>query len=56
VEALADAGDEDIATGGPSLSKGIFPTVLVITTDGVQKLLDEEIRPIVTEVLGGGDA
>ena len=54
VRALADAAEEDIGTGGPSLSKEIFPTVLVITTDGVHKMTDDELRPVVTAVLEGG--
>jgi proteasome beta subunit len=54
VRALADAAEEDIGTGGPSLIRAIFPTVLVITTDGVHKMSDEELRPVVTAVLEGG--
>lgn len=50
VQSLKDASEEDIATGGPSLSKGIFPTVLVLTTDGVEEVGDTELRSIVESV------
>lgn len=53
-EALYDAAQEDIGTGGPSISKGIFPTVLVITADGVEKLSDAALRPVVSSVIEGG--
>jgi len=56
VEALYDASQEDIGTGGPSLSKGIFPTVMVITVEGVEKLSDEALRPVVSSVIEGGNA
>lgn len=54
VEALADAADEDVGTGGPSLAKGIFPTMLVVTAEGVEKLSDDDLRPVVESVVGGG--
>jgi proteasome beta subunit len=33
-EALWDAADEDIATGGPDFVRGIYPTIKAITSDG----------------------
>jgi proteasome beta subunit len=44
VEALVDAGEEDTATAGPDLIRGIFPTVHVVTTDGVEEVADEPVR------------
>jgi proteasome beta subunit len=44
VEALYDASQEDVATGGPNLLRGIFPTVRTITTEGVVRISDEEVR------------
>jgi proteasome beta subunit len=44
VEALYDASQEDVATGGPNLIRGIFPTVRTITADGVQMVPEQEIR------------
>jgi proteasome beta subunit len=44
VEALLDAADEDLGTGGPDLTRGIFPTVKTITRSGISDLPDEDIR------------
>jgi proteasome beta subunit len=44
VEALIDAADEDLGTGGPDLVRGIFPTVKTITRSGITDLADDEIR------------
>ncbi|OGK88876.1 MAG: proteasome subunit beta [Candidatus Rokubacteria bacterium GWC2_70_16] len=44
VEALLDAADEDLGTGGPDLMRGIFPTVKTITRSGISDLPDEDIR------------
>lgn len=40
IEALYDAADDDSATGGPDLNRGIFPVVALATESGVT-LLDE---------------
>lgn len=42
VEALYDASDEDTATGGPDLTRSLFPVVLVATAAGVRRLSDGE--------------
>ncbi len=34
IQALYDAADDDSATGGPDLTRRIFPVVHVITADG----------------------
>jgi proteasome beta subunit len=44
VEALLDASQEDVATGGPDPARGIFPTVVVATSDGTLAVSDDEIR------------
>ena len=44
VEALLDASEEDVATGGPDPVRGIWPSVKVITGDGVQQVPDDEVR------------
>ena len=44
VEALLDAADEDLGTGGPDLMRGIYPTVKTITRSGIADLADEDIR------------
>src|SRR3954464_1373440 len=38
VQALYDAADDDSATGGPDLTRRIFPVVGVITADGYRRL------------------
>ena len=42
VQALYDAADDDSATGGPDLSRRIFPIVATITADGYRRLSDAE--------------
>ena len=44
LEALLDAAEEDIGTGGPDLIRGIFPTVKTITRSGFGEVPDDEIR------------
>jgi proteasome beta subunit len=44
VEALLDAAEEDVGTGGPDPARGIFPKVLVVTVDGVGEASDAEVR------------
>jgi proteasome beta subunit len=44
MEALYDAADEDAATGGPDLIRGIFPVVATVTAKGYQRVADEELR------------
>ncbi|HET6770044.1 MAG TPA: proteasome subunit beta [Actinomycetota bacterium] len=51
VEALVDAGEEDTATGGPDLIRGIFPTVHVVTTDGVEELGEDTVRQAAQTVI-----
>jgi proteasome beta subunit len=51
VEALMDASDEDAATGGPDLERGIFPVVALVTASGYATVGDDELRAT-TETLG----
>ena len=52
VEALYDAADDDTATGGPDLTRGIYPVVVSITAaEGAVRHLDEEIAAVVREVV-----
>lgn len=43
IKALFQAADEDSATGGPDLIRGIFPVVATITADGFKRLEDSEV-------------
>jgi proteasome beta subunit len=43
INSLFQAADEDSATGGPDLVRGIFPVVATITADGFTRLDDTEV-------------
>lgn len=51
LEAVIDAADEDVGTGGPDLVRGIYPSVKTITRSGFIEVPDEEIRGICDQVL-----
>ncbi len=51
VEALWDAADEDSATGGPDVVRGIYPLVVVIDATGYVELPDAEVAARVEEVI-----
>ncbi|MEU9129994.1 proteasome subunit beta [Kitasatospora sp. NPDC048540] len=53
VQALYDAADDDSATGGPDLARGIYPIVSVITEDGFRRLADEEVSAIAASITAG---
>ena len=43
INALFQAADEDSATGGPDLVRGIFPVVATITSSGFDRLPDDDV-------------
>jgi proteasome beta subunit len=43
VEALVDAAEEDRGTGGFDTSRGIYPTCMVVTREGVEHVADAEL-------------
>ncbi|MDQ3610607.1 MAG: proteasome subunit beta [Actinomycetota bacterium] len=51
IEALWDAADEDSATGGPDLVRGIYPLVAVIDAHGYRELDDEAVAARVERVI-----
>ncbi len=51
LEALLDAAEEDIGTGGPDLVRGIFPTVKTITREGFGEVPEDEVRRACEELL-----
>jgi proteasome beta subunit len=51
VQALYDAADDDSATGGPDLTRRIFPVVATITADGFSKLPAAEAEQIAEQVV-----
>lgn len=52
IRALFEAADDDSATGGPDLIRGIFPIVATIDADGFTRLDDTEIRTRFEALLG----
>ena len=54
VEALVDASQEDAATGGPDPTRGIFPTVVMVTAEGAESVGADELRSAYEGVVGGG--
>ena len=52
VEALYDASQEDVATGGPNVLRGIYPSVRTITAEGVVEVAEEELRTAFEAILG----
>ncbi len=54
VEALVDASQEDVATGGPDPTRGIFPTMLIVTASGAETVAQDEVRSGFEAVVGGG--
>jgi proteasome beta subunit len=42
MQALYDAADDDSATGGPDMSRRIYPVVAIVTADGFQRLSEAE--------------
>ena len=51
VEALYDAADDDSATGGPDLVRGIFPTAVTIGVDGAVNVGEQRIAELAREVI-----
>ena len=51
VDALYDAADEDSATGGPDMSRRLFPVVMLATADGVTKLSDDEVGAVAERIV-----
>ena len=43
VQGLYDAADDDSATGGPDLTRSIFPVVQVVSAEGTRRLSDDEV-------------
>ena len=51
LEALIDAADEDVGTGGPDLVRGIFPTVKTVTRSGFTDIGEDEVRRVCDAIL-----
>jgi proteasome beta subunit len=51
IDALYDAADEDSATGGPDLTRKIWPVVMTVTADGLHRLTDDAVAEVVQTVV-----
>jgi proteasome beta subunit len=51
LEALYDASQEDIGTGGPDLVRGIYPTVKIMTRKGISDIDTSRIKNIYHEMI-----
>ncbi|MFI1917783.1 proteasome subunit beta [Nocardia sp. NPDC020380] len=65
VESLFDAADDDTATGGPDTMRGIYPTAIVIDSEGSVEVTEDRLAGITRTVVddrsalaaeGGGEA
>jgi len=56
VEALYDAADDDSATGGPDITRGIFPVVMTATASGTERVEHAELDAIVRSILADREA
>jgi proteasome beta subunit len=53
MQALYDAADDDSATGGPDMTRQIFPVVATVTADGFRRLTDAESASYAQAVVDG---
>ena len=51
IEALTDAADEDRATGGVDVLRGIYPTVKTCTAQGIEDVPDAEISAVYQQLM-----
>jgi proteasome beta subunit len=51
VQSLYDAADDDTATGGPDLTRKIFPVIMTATAEGTDRLSDEATAAIAEAVI-----
>jgi proteasome beta subunit len=51
IHALYDAADDDSATGGPDLTRRIYPVVASVTADGFRRIPDEDVATLTQRVV-----
>lgn len=51
IQALYDAADDDSATGGPDVTRKIWPIVSVIDADGYRRVSDDRVAEYVDQML-----
>ncbi len=66
LEALIDAAEEDVGTGGPDFVRGVFPTIKLVVMAGLQDVPEDRVRQACQAIIdvrgraergkaGGGD-
>ena len=50
-EALIDAAEDDSATGGPDVARGIYPVMIVVTAAGAEEATEDDVRAAVEAVI-----
>ncbi|HEY3904927.1 MAG TPA: proteasome subunit beta [Streptosporangiaceae bacterium] len=53
MQALYDAADDDSATGGPDMSRRIYPIIATVTADGYRRLTDAQSGNYAESVVAG---
>jgi proteasome beta subunit len=53
MQALYDAADDDAATGGPDVTRRLYPVVAIITADGFERLADDDAGEYARTVIEG---
>ncbi|GAB2631483.1 proteasome subunit beta [Nocardia goodfellowii] len=56
IESLFDAADDDTATGGPDLVRGIFPTAVLINEEGADEVSEERLAAITRAIVADREA
>src|SRR3954449_3806555 len=51
IQALYDAADDDSATGGPDLTRRIYPVITSVTADGFRRLPDGDVEQVTQQVV-----
>lgn len=51
LEALYDASEEDVATAGPDLIRGIYPTIKMVTRQGIQDVDEQRIKQVYNTII-----
>ncbi|MBI1821326.1 MAG: proteasome subunit beta [Nitrospirae bacterium] len=51
ISALYDASEEDSATGGPDVIRGIYPNISVIRKEGLIEVSDEKIKSVAQSLI-----
>ncbi|MEU1980593.1 proteasome subunit beta [Nocardia sp. NPDC019395] len=56
VEALVDASDDDTATGGPDLLRGIYPTAILVDEEGAVEVAESRLEEIARGIAADREA